>query len=273
VSGAAAGGDALALARSVAARAGSLDDLAPGCALGLSDEQVDDVRAGGVQAGGLEHVSEAVAILDIAVALGRGPWSPAAALEERLMSAEREVDLARECLVRALRARQACAQEVARRMDEGELIAQAAVLRLVEQAERILRLPAVRRVRIVRWGEQPELEVDTHSLVFEAEGVARSAGRLRFRVMSRPAQVRFAVRDGMPPHPHVMQDGSPCLGHARAPISRALLAGEFEGAITLISGFVMEVDPGSAARRPESFPLSTRLPGWYETTEEGEVTS
>ena len=142
--GKAAGRDALALARAVAARAGSLEELSPSRALGLSEEEVRRARAGHVRAGVLEHVSEAVAVLDIALAMGRGPRSRSAALtrcDERLESVEREVETAREALVRALRTRQSCAAEVARRSREREVVAQAAVLALVEQAERVLRLP------------------------------------------------------------------------------------------------------------------------------------
>lgn len=269
-----AGRDALALARAVAARAGSLEELSPSRALGLSEEEVRRARAGHVRAGVLEHVSEAVAVLDIALAMGRGPRSRSAALtrcDERLESVERELETARELLVRALRTRQSCAAEVARRSREREVVAQAAVLALVEQAERVLRLPAVRRLRMVSWGEPPDLEVSTHALVFDAHGVTRSAGRLRFRVLSSPPRVQFDVTDGLSPHPHVMQDGRPCLGYAEGAVHAALLDGEIEGAIALISGFLLEVDPGNAARSADSFPRSERAPGWYETADESGV--
>jgi len=160
---------------------------------------------------------------------------------------------------------------VARRSRQREVVAQAAVLALVEQAERVLRLPAVRRVRMVSWGEQPELEVSTHALVFDADRVARSAGRLRFRVVSSPPRVQFDVPGGLAPHPHVMHDGNPCLGHAAEAVRAALLDGELESAIALISGFLLDVDPGNAGRRADSFPQSERAPGWYETADEGEV--
>ncbi len=244
--------DALLLARAAAARAGSLEELAPGRALGLSEEEVREARAGRVPAGALTRVSEAVAILDIAVALGYGRRSRSAALvqcEQRLESVERELWTAREELVGALRARQSCAAEVARRSREREVLAQAAVLALVEQAERILRLPAVRRLRVVSYGEQPEFEVSTFALVFDADGVARSAGSLRFRVMSRPPRVQFDITDGVSPHPHVMSSGRPCLGHAAEAVHSALVDEEFEGAIALISGFLLDVIPATPRDR------------------------
>ena len=239
-----AGRDALALARAVAARAGSLDDLSPCRALGLSEEEVRRARAGHVRAGVLEHVSEAVAVLDIALALGRGPRSRSAALarcDEQLESVEREVETARELLVRALRRRQSCAAEVARRSRQREVVAQAAVLALVEQAERVLRLPAVRRVRMVSWGEQPELEVSTHALVFDADGVARSAGRLRFRVVSSPPRVQFDV-PGEPVAPPTRDGG-------RKPVSRARSGGGARGAARWGARKCDRVDQRVPARR------------------------
>jgi hypothetical protein len=266
--------DAVLLARAAAARAGSLEELAPGRALGLSEEEVREARAGRVPAGALTRVSEAVAILDIAVALGCGRRSRSAALvqcEQRLESAERELWAAREQLIGALRARQACAAELARRSGEADALSQAAVLALVEQAERIARLPAVRRVRVLSHGGQPEFEVSTFALVFDADGVARSAGSLRFRVTSGPPGVQFDMPSGVSPHPHVLSSGQPCLGHAAQAVHSALADEDFEGAIALISGFLLDVNPRDTARSVGEFPQSQCPAGWYETPAQFEV--
>ncbi len=266
--------DAIALARAAAARAHSLEDLSPDRVFGLSEEQLRDARAGRAGADAPGHVSDAFAILDVAVALGRRRRSRSTAVaryEQRLESVDREIALARERLIGWLQTREACALELARRLREADTVAPATVLALVEEAERITRLPAVQSIRVRSRGPYPELEVRTHGLVFETDGSRRAAGPFTFHVMGGSADVLFDIPGGVPPHPHVMSSGRPCLGHAADAVCRALLDEEFELAIVLVSGFLLEVDPTNVVRDVECFPATGRVPGWYETAEHSEA--
>ena len=69
---------------------------------------------------------------------------------------------------------------------------------------------------------------------------------------------------GCRPARTLMSSGNPCLGHAANTVPAALHAGEFEAAIALISGFLLDVNPRDTVRSADSFPRSNRSPGWHD---------